>query len=118
MQQRLSKIFYNPVSLIGLIIAVFNTGFIVFLSIVEALSRRAHPYADLVIWLVLPALVLFGVVLIIVGVRRERRKEREGATGERRLLIMNFNDPKHRRTVVMAADGIPPPVPPLCICRL
>ena len=74
MQRRFSKIFSNPVSLIGLIVAVFNAGFIVFLSIVEAFSRRAHPYADLIIWLVLPGLVFIGLVLIFVGIRRERRK--------------------------------------------
>jgi hypothetical protein len=105
MIQRLPKIFYNPLSLIGLVIAVFNAGFIVFLSIVEALSKRVHPYADLVIWLILPALVLLGVVLIIVGIRRERRKEREGAAAERRFLTVDFNDPKHRRTVVVLLTG-------------
>ena len=105
MKQRLPKIFSNPVSLIGLVIAVFNAGFIVFLSIVEALSKRVHPYADLVIWLILPALVLFGVVLIIVGVRRERRKEREGAKAEQRFLTVDFNDPKHRRTVAVLLTG-------------
>jgi hypothetical protein len=62
--QRLPKVLSNPVSLTGLIIVVFNIGFIIFLSIVEAMSSRAHPYADLVIWLILPAFVLCGVVLI------------------------------------------------------
>jgi hypothetical protein len=105
MRQRLPKVVYNPVSLIGLVIAVFNTGFIVFLSAVEALSKRVHPYADLVIWLILPALVLLGVVLIIVGIRRERRKEREGVKAERRFLTVDFNDPKHRRTVFVLLTG-------------
>lgn len=49
MKQRLPKAFSNPLSFTGLIIAVFNTGFIIFLSIVEVFSRRAHPYADLII---------------------------------------------------------------------
>ena len=118
MRQRLPKIVYNPVSLVGLIIAVFNTGFIVFLSVVEALSRRVHPYADLVIWLILPAIVLFGVVLIIIGIRRERRKEREGAAPERAPLIVDFSDPKHRKTAVVLLARIFVPVPALCFRRL
>ncbi len=105
MRQKLPKVFYNPISLIGAVIAVFNTGFIVFLSVVEAFSRRIHPYADLVIWLILPALVLLGVVLIIIGIRRERRKERVGSQAERRFLTVDFNDPKHRRTVVVLLVG-------------
>jgi transposase len=98
MRKRLPKVFYNPVSLVGLVIAVFNTGFIVFLSVVEAFSKRVHPYADLVIWLLLPGLVLIGVVLMIIGIRQQRRKEREGAQEERRLLSIDFNDPHHRKT--------------------
>ena len=105
MRQRLPKVFYNPISLIGAVIAVFNTGFIVFLSVIEAFSRRVHPYADLVIWLILPALILLGVVLIIIGIRRERRKEREGRLAESRLLTIDFNDPKRRRTVVVLLTG-------------
>jgi len=101
MKQRLPKILSNPVSLTGLIIAVFNIGFIVFLTIVEAMSSRAHPYADLVIWLILPAFVLCGVVLMIVGMRRERRKEISGAPAEPRFLVIDFNDPKHRKTAVV-----------------
>jgi len=105
MRQRLPKVFYNPISLIGAVIAVFNTGFIVFLSVIEAFSRRVHPYADLVIWLILPSLILLGVVLIIIGIRRERRKERAGTQAERRFLTVDFSDPKHRRTVVVLLTG-------------
>ena len=100
MAHRFSKIFYNPVSLIGAVIAVFNAGFIVFLSIVEVFSKRAHPYADLVIWLILPGLIFLGIILIIIGIRRERKRERQITQKEHRLLIIDFNDPVHRRTAV------------------
>jgi hypothetical protein len=105
MRKRLPKIIYNPVSLIGLVMVVFNTGFIIFLSLVEALSKRDHPYADLVIWFILPVLVFMGIALIIIGIRRERRKEREGTQAEHRFLILDFNDPKHRKTVFMLLTG-------------
>ena len=99
MKKRLSKVFSNPLSFTGLIIAVFNTGFIIFLSVVEVFSQRAHPYADLVIWFVLPVLILAGMVLIIVGIRRERRRETAGGAGERRLPVVDFNNPAHRKNV-------------------
>jgi hypothetical protein len=100
--QRSLRMFSNPLSLIGLVVAAFNLGFIVFLSVVEAFSRRAHPYADLVIWLILPALVFLGVVLIFVGARREQRKSQYGAAGR---LIVDFNDPIHRRLAVVVLTG-------------
>jgi hypothetical protein len=100
MRQRLPKNFYNPLSLVGLVIAVFNIFFIVFLSVIETFSKRGHPYADLVIWLILPGLVLVGLILIVIGIRRERRKELKGIPEEHRLLTIDFNDPVHRRTAV------------------
>ncbi len=69
MERRLPGVFSHPVSLIGLVIAVFNAGLIVFLSVVEVFSRRAHPYADLIIWPMLPVLVLLGLCLIVIGIR-------------------------------------------------
>jgi len=62
MEKRPPRILSNMLSLIGLFVAVLNIGLIVFLCIFEVFSARAHPYADLVIWIVLPAIVLFGVV--------------------------------------------------------
>jgi len=105
MNRRLPKVLYNRLSLIGLVIAVFNAAFIIFLAIAEAFATHHRPYADLIIFLVLPSLVLFGIVLIIIGIRRERRKERGGLQGERRLLVVDFNDPKHRKTIVFLITG-------------
>ena len=102
MRRLLPEILHNPVSLIGVVIAVFNTGFIIFLSVVEALSERPRPYADLIIVLVLPGLVLFGIVLIIAGVIRERRKQRLLAPEEFRLLVVDFNNSRHRMIVLAA----------------
>ena len=71
-------------SLTGLFIAVFNIALIVVLSIADALSAGAHPYADLVIWIMLPCGVLFGAALIIAGIRRQRRtRRREPLPGHR-----------------------------------
>ena len=67
MRQRLPKVFYNPISLTGAVIAVFNAAFAVFLVIAEVFAKHHRPYADLVIFLIMPALVLFGIVLIIIG---------------------------------------------------
>ena len=97
MKQHASRILSNMLSLVGLFIAVLNIGLIVFLCIVEVFSARAHPYADLVIWIVLPAIVLLGVVLIVVGIRRERRKELAGGPAERSFEVIDLNDPKHRK---------------------
>jgi hypothetical protein len=85
------------ISIIGLFIVVINIGLIVFLSIIDALSAGNHPYADLIIWIVLPAIVLLGLILIIIGIRWERSKEIAGGPEERRFPVISINDPKHRK---------------------
>jgi hypothetical protein len=97
MKQQALRVLSNMISIIGLFIVVINIGLIVFLSIIDALSAGNHPYADLIIWIVLPAIVLLGVILIIIGIRRERRKEIAGVPEDRRFPVINFNDPKHRK---------------------
>ncbi len=79
-------------SLTGLFIAVFNIALIVVLSIADALSAGAHPYADLVIWIMLPCGVLFGAALIIAGIRRQRR-----TGGGSRFPVIDLNDPGLRK---------------------
>ncbi|MBP1695603.1 MAG: Cytochrome c family protein [Deltaproteobacteria bacterium] len=91
------RILSNMLSLIGLVIVVFNIGLIVFLSIINATSAGTHPYADLIIWILLPAIVLFGVVLIVSGLRRQRKKELAGEPSEGRFPVMDFNDPMIRK---------------------
>ena len=107
LKRRLPAVFYNPISLVGAGIAVFNIGFIIFLLVVEAFSRRAHPYADLIVWIVLPAFVLAGVALLLFGIWRERRRERQGIpAGERRFAILDINDPRHRAAAIFVLGGL------------
>ena len=106
MQQRLPRVFYNPLSLVGAGVAAFNVGFMVFLLVVEAFSRRAHPYADLIVWIILPAFALCGVALFAFGIWRERRRERQGIAGERRFAILDINDPKHRAAAIFLLGAL------------
>jgi hypothetical protein len=97
MKQKPPRILSNMLSLVGVFVVVFNLGLIVFLSIVNAVSGGTHPYADLIIWILLPAIAFFGVILILAGVRRERRRELAGVPGEHRFPVIDFNDPEHRK---------------------
>ena len=105
MKKILPRTFYNPISLVGMVVFLFNIGLILFLSIVEMLSAHHKPYADLIIFVILPSIVLFGLALIIAGVVRERRRRAAGAVTESRYPVIDFNNPKHR-TLVLVFSGI------------
>jgi hypothetical protein len=94
------KLFSNTLSVIGTIVVVVNLGFMVFLSLLQATARHPKPYADIIIFMVLPAFVLCGLILLIAGIVRERRRERSRTGGHRRPLVIDFNQPTHRAAVV------------------
>jgi hypothetical protein len=96
MTLRQPSIFSNMLSLIGMLIAVFNIVLIVVLAIVDGLSAGSHPYADLVIWIALPGMAFCGVALIFAGIWRQRYRERTSKPGVSRFPVFDFNDPRLR----------------------
>jgi cytochrome c553 len=105
MKRILPASFYNPLTLFGSFIALFNLGLIVFLLIVDLLAKRPKPYSDLIILLILPLFILIGVALILLGIIRQRRRQKAGPSEEQRLLVLDFNDQRQRRRVILFSIG-------------
>jgi hypothetical protein len=104
MKRILPASFDTPLTLFGSFIALFNLGLIVFLLIVDLLAKRPKPYSDLIILLVLPLFILIGVAFIILGIVRQRRRQKL-AGEEQGLLVIDFNDQKQRRRVILLSLG-------------
>jgi hypothetical protein len=97
--------FSNPLSLAGAVIFLFNIGLMLFLAIVAMVAKHPKPYADLIIFVALPIIILFGLVLIVTGVVRERRRLREGGLIEQRFPVIDFNNPRHRTLTIIFGGG-------------
>ncbi len=97
--------FYNPLSFVGAIIILFNIGLMIFLAIIAMVSKHPKPYADLIIFIALPIIIFFGLVLVVVGIVRERRRLRDGGVIEQRFPLIDFNNPKHRTLVLVFSCG-------------
>ncbi|HSB51637.1 MAG TPA: NapC/NirT family cytochrome c [Dissulfurispiraceae bacterium] len=96
----MKKLFANTLTLTGTIVVVVNIGFILFLSALQAMAQHPKPYADIIIFMILPAFVFCGVVLIAAGISRERRRQRSRMGGRSRPLVIDFGQPAHRAAVV------------------
>jgi len=105
MKRIFPQTFYNPLSLVGTVIALFNAGLIAFLIIVEMLTKHPKAYADVIVFIILPTIVFCGLALIVIGIVRERRRQKAGKLPEERLPVINFNDPKHRTMVAVLGSG-------------
>lgn len=105
MKKLLPASFYNPLSIIGAVMVVFNIGLIIFLTIIDILSKHPSAYAGIIIFLVLPVFILIGVILIVAGIIRERKRQAAGLPTEHRLLVLDFNDQRQRKIVTLVGSG-------------
>ena len=97
----------NWVSITGAILAVFNLATILSLVILHSLFNFGGAYIGLFIYMALPAFMIFGLILIPIGMRinRRRAKEEELAGEERNWPILNFNNVATRNASIIFVVG-------------
>jgi len=92
----------NWLTIIGSIIAVINLILILLLFIISTIFDKGSTNLGLFIYIILPGFMIFGLLLIPVGMLRERR--RTGISGHHeagRYPRIDLNDPRHRNAFVV-----------------
>ncbi|MBI4810648.1 MAG: NapC/NirT family cytochrome c, partial [Ignavibacteriales bacterium] len=97
--------FYNLTTLIGTSIVSISFGLIIFLTILEFFATEQKPYMGIVAFVILPAFLLFGVILIGFGIIREHRLERKGKPHGLHLPQIDLNNPRHRTAFAFLSVG-------------
>jgi len=94
---RMRGLFRNTLSLVGAVIIIISLANILFLLLVEAISTRPNPYLGIFAYMVFPGFLMFGILLVPVGIFRERRRRRRtGAFEIPPYPRIDFNNPHHR----------------------
>ena len=88
--------FYNILTLVGTAIASVSFGLILFLMVLELFADHQKPYMGIIAFVILPAFLILGVLLIIVGILREHRRDRAGRPHGLHLPQIDLNNPHHR----------------------
>jgi len=106
MKLELPRSSQNWVSLIGATIALVSFFMIVFLFVVSAVLEKNNAYLGIVMYMALPSVLFFGLLLIPIGmylkVRKEKRLIDENKKG---WPIINFNDLRHRNAFMIFSVG-------------
>ncbi|MGA9117170.1 MAG: NapC/NirT family cytochrome c [Bacteroidota bacterium] len=103
--RRLPDTLYNPVSLAGGIIAAVAFGAILFLTLVEFLQADAPAYIGIISYVLLPVPLVAGLLLIPLGVWREKRRLRSGRAASRMAFTLDLNLPRHRSAAAFFSGG-------------
>jgi nitrate/TMAO reductase-like tetraheme cytochrome c subunit len=93
---RLRDLFRNYISTIGLALAVVAFLNIVILFFVDLLATTRSPYLGIFAYMVMPGFLILGLLLIPIGMWRERSRRRTQAPEIDRFPRFDMNDPKIR----------------------
>jgi thiosulfate reductase cytochrome b subunit len=97
-------IFYNPLTIAGTFISFISFGAIIFFIILALYSGHASPYIGIITFIILPAIVIIGIILIVVGAFIENRKRAAlGTDYTKKLPIIDLNNKKHQITTIVTA---------------
>src|SRR5689334_17444045 len=97
---KISELVRNPISLVGVALAAVSLINVFFLFLIDAMSERANAYVGILAYMVAPGFLIFGLVLIFVGVWYHRRRERTRQPSDAgRYLRIDFSDPGQRGAV-------------------
>ncbi len=96
----------NWISLSGAIIALISLFMIVFLFIVSTIFGQGGTYLGLVIYILLPAIMIIGLIMIPAGMLIHRRKMRKEKVGEiHPWPKIDLNDESHRTAFFIFTFG-------------
>lgn len=99
--QRLTR---NPISLAGIAMCLVSLANILFLFLIDVVASRPSPYIGILGYMVMPAFLIGGLFLIMIGGWRERRKaivEEPGTV--LKYPRIDLNDPNQRSAIFFFA---------------
>lgn len=100
------RLIKNPVSLIGLALAVVAFANIVFLFLIDMVATNSSPYVGILAYMLMPGILLVGLILILVGLWLERRRRARHISEASRFPRIDLNNPRQRSSVAFVLSFV------------
>jgi nitrate/TMAO reductase-like tetraheme cytochrome c subunit len=92
----------NWITIIGSIIAALNFLLIIVLFIISTIFNKSDTNLGLFIYVILPGFLIFGLLMVPLGMIIERRRAKRSKGVEvKRLPVIDLNDQRHRNAFVL-----------------
>ncbi len=95
----LRELLRNYISLIGLALAAVSLANIIFLFLLDLLSKRPSPYIGLLAYMVMPGFFVFGLLLVPFGMWRQRSLHRRKLPTLPKFPLLDLNNPAQRSSI-------------------
>ena len=76
------SLFQNYVSFCGAILVLAAVVSILLLFLIELTGRSENPYLGIVTYIILPAFLVLGILIVVIGMLRERRRRRRSPSSD------------------------------------
>src|SRR5205085_5176927 len=87
----------NYISFVGAAIVIAALASVVLLFLIETTSNGENPYLGILTYIVFPSILIFGLLVIAIGMMLERRRRRRGAPEQIEAYPkLDLNDPRAR----------------------
>jgi len=96
-KHKLRMLLRNPVSLAGIALSIVSLANIFLFFLIDQIATKASPYIGILAYMVSPAFLVLGLLMIAAGILLERRKK---VTATAFYPRIDLNDPKQRGAVV------------------
>ncbi|MHB9091777.1 MAG: NapC/NirT family cytochrome c, partial [Chloroflexota bacterium] len=97
MQDRSSRRFMNPLSILGAAMAIFSAIIILVLLLLNITGSISNPYTGILAFMVGPVVLVVGLLLIPLGVLLEGRRQPR----ERALPVIDLNQPHQQKRIAL-----------------
>jgi len=91
----------NWLTIIGSIIAAMNILLIAVLFVISTIFNKGNTNLGLFIYIIFPGFMVLGLILIPIGMFRERKKIRNKVHEGGKFPKIDLNDPRHRNAFVI-----------------
>jgi hypothetical protein len=103
---RSPRLIHNWISTIGAVSAAICGLVIIFFLILSIVSEKINPYLGILIYLVLPAFLVAGLLLVPLGMYLEwRKRQKTGRITYRKWPNIDLNNVRHRHAAVIFILG-------------
>lgn len=103
---KLPQSFYNYTSYIGSLIAIMGLILFVFMFFISFFFAEGGSYQGLVLWIIIPGFIVFGLILIPVGmIFRTKKIKKTKSIPEMEWPTINLNEPRTRNAITIFGFG-------------
>src|SRR5262249_44007350 len=92
------SLFRNYISMVGGAIVIASLVSVILLFLIEITSKAENPYLGILTYIIFPAILIFGLVIVMVGRMLERRRRHHASPDETPAYpSLDLNDPGSRK---------------------